>query len=63
MSGPVKSSLEAKAHREFVAEAEEILELLRSDLADLLDQQAHLDDDTEVDPDLLNRRSVKTVCK
>ncbi len=41
----------SKARREFVSEAEEILERMRADLADLLDQRAAGDD---VDPDLIN---------
>jgi len=40
-----------KAQREFVAEAEEILERLRDDLADFQDQRAASGD---VDPDLIN---------
>ena len=55
MSGSENSSLEGKAYREFVSEAEEILDLLLVDVADLLDQRSSLGDDAEVDPDLLNR--------
>jgi len=40
-----------KAQREFVSEAEELLERMQSDLADLEDQGAN---GSEVDPDLLN---------
>jgi two-component system chemotaxis sensor kinase CheA len=42
---------QSKANREFVAEAEEILERMREDLATLFDQR---DADVEVDPDLVN---------
>ncbi len=42
----------SKAYREFVSEAEEILERMRADLADLSDQRAA---HTEVEPDLVNR--------
>ena len=42
----------SKADQEFVSEAEEILERMRLDLADLGDQRAA---GTEVDPDLVNR--------
>ncbi|MDH5567729.1 MAG: chemotaxis protein CheA [Myxococcales bacterium] len=45
-SGPSKSD------REFVSEAEEILEVMRSDIADLGDQR---DRGGEIDPDLVNR--------
>jgi len=41
-----------KADREFVSEAEEILEAMRGDIADLSDG---VDDPDEVDPDLVNR--------
>jgi len=41
----------ARAYREFVSEAEEILERMRGDLSDLADQRA---DAGEVDPDLVN---------
>jgi len=41
----------ARAYREFVSEAEEILERMRGDLSDLADQRA---DGGEVDPDLVN---------
>lgn len=41
-----------KAYQEFVSEAEEILERMRGDLADLVDQRSTRD---EVDPDLVNR--------
>jgi len=41
-----------KADQEFVSEAEEILERMRLDLADLGDQRAA---GAEVDPDLINR--------
>lgn len=43
-----------KAEREFVSEAEEILERLREDLADLHDQRSD-SSRAEVDPDLVNR--------
>lgn len=55
MSGSGNASLEGKALREFVSEAEEILDQLLTDLADLFDQRSSLDSDAEVDPDLLNR--------
>ena len=55
MSDSGNSSLEGKAYREFVSEAEEILEQLRGDLADLLDQRTQMDADGEVDPGLLNQ--------
>jgi len=50
----------SKAQREFVSEAEEILDRLRSDLGDLLDQRPGAGD---VDPDLVNRifRSAHTL--
>jgi len=41
----------ARAYREFVSEAEEILERMRGDLSDLADQRA---EDGDVDPDLVN---------
>jgi two-component system chemotaxis sensor kinase CheA len=41
-----------KAYREFVSEAEEILERMRGDLADLADARGP---EREVDPDLVNR--------
>jgi len=41
----------ARAYREFVSEAEEILERMRGDLSDLADQRA---DGGEVDPELVN---------
>ena len=44
-------SRRSKAHREFVSEAEEILERMRDDLSDLADEQAS----GEVDPELINR--------
>ena len=40
-----------KADREFISEAEEIVERMRNDLADLSDQSGGAGD---VDPDLLN---------
>jgi two-component system chemotaxis sensor kinase CheA len=47
-----RSSRNSKALREFVSEAEEILESMRSDVADLSDAaQAG----AETDPDLVNR--------
>ena len=45
-------SRRTKAYREFVSEAEEILERMRGDLSDLADQRAG---GREVDPDLVNR--------
>ncbi len=42
----------SRAYREFVSEAEEILERMREDLADLYDQRATRD---EIEPDLVNR--------
>jgi len=50
--GPAKGPSQSKAHREFVSEAEEILERMRGDLSDLADQRAAGGD---VDPDLVNR--------
>ncbi|MGI9590262.1 MAG: Hpt domain-containing protein, partial [Myxococcota bacterium] len=47
-----RSRAGSKADREFVSEAEEILERMRLDLADLGDQRAAGD---EVDPELVNR--------
>ena len=47
-----KSSSGPKANLEFVSEAEEILERMREDLADLADQRQQGGD---VDPDLVNR--------
>jgi len=47
-----RSRAGSKADQEFVSEAEEILERVRLDLADLRDQQAR---GTEVAPDLVNR--------
>jgi two-component system chemotaxis sensor kinase CheA len=44
-----------KLHREFVSEAEEILERMNEDLADLMDQRAACAQGGEVDPDLVNR--------
>ncbi len=49
---PSKSSTSEKANREFVSEAEEILERMSEDLADLADQRQTRN---EVDPDLVNR--------
>ena len=46
-----KQSRPSKADLEFVAEAEEILERMREDLANLSDQRAG---NSEVDPDLVN---------
>jgi len=46
------SGQKSKADREFVSEAEEILETMRTDIADLGDQRAEAG---EVDPDLVNR--------
>jgi len=45
------NSEKAKAYREFVSEAEEILERMNGDLADLADQRGR---GGEVDPDLVN---------
>ena len=42
----------SKADREFISEAEEIVERMRDDLADLNDQRSESD---EVDPELVNR--------
>ncbi|MCH7707098.1 MAG: chemotaxis protein CheA [Myxococcales bacterium] len=47
-----KARVVSKADKEFVSEAEEILERMRLDLADLSDQRAAGD---EVSPDLVNR--------
>jgi two-component system chemotaxis sensor kinase CheA len=47
-----KNRARSKAYREFVSEAEEILERMRGDLADLADQRAATQ---EADPDLVNR--------
>jgi two-component system, chemotaxis family, sensor kinase CheA len=47
-----RSRSERKADQEFVSEAEEILERMREDYADLDDQRAA---GREVDPDLVNR--------
>ncbi len=47
-----KSSARRKANREFVSEAEEILDRMREDLADLGDQRTN---GIEVDPDLVNQ--------
>jgi two-component system, chemotaxis family, sensor kinase CheA len=47
-----KSGSKSKADREFVSEAEEILELMRNDIVDLGDQRAG---ESEIDPDLVNR--------
>ncbi|HBZ69442.1 MAG TPA: chemotaxis protein CheA [Deltaproteobacteria bacterium] len=47
-----KNRPRSKAYREFVSEAEEILERMRGDLADLADQRATRD---EAEPDLVNR--------
>lgn len=47
-----RSATEEKAFREFISEAEEILERLSSDLADLSDQRAS---GCEVSPDLVNQ--------
>jgi two-component system chemotaxis sensor kinase CheA len=44
-------SRKTKAHREFVSEAEELLERMREDLSDLYDQRSGGD----VDPELVNR--------
>ena len=46
-------SAQTKAHREFISEAEEILDRLRTDLADL--DEVRGDPDPDVDPDLVNR--------
>lgn len=46
------SATSEKANREFVSEAEEILERMSEDLADLADQRQSR---SEVDPDLVNR--------
>ncbi|MBW2229960.1 MAG: chemotaxis protein CheA [Deltaproteobacteria bacterium] len=47
-----KSSARRKANREFVSEAEEILDRMREDLVDLGDQRTN---GIEVDPDLVNQ--------
>ncbi|MCZ6781754.1 MAG: chemotaxis protein CheA [Proteobacteria bacterium] len=44
-------SVKSKAHREFVSEAEELLDRMSGDLSDLHDQRAV----GEIDPDLVNR--------
>ena len=49
---PVESRRISKADREFVSEAEELLERMRNDLADLEDQRAGSE---EVEPDVVNR--------
>jgi two-component system chemotaxis sensor kinase CheA len=50
-----KSTRKTKVHREFVSEAEEILERMSEDLADLMDQRTELARGGEVDPELVNR--------
>jgi len=45
-------STESKAHREFVSEAEDLLERLRGDLSDMHEQRSGPGD---IDPDLVNR--------
>lgn len=50
--GASSSANSKSAHREFVSEAEEILERMSEDLADLADQRQTR---SEVDPDLVNR--------
>jgi two-component system chemotaxis sensor kinase CheA len=50
-----KSTRKTKVHREFVSEAEEILERMSEDLADLMDQRGELARGGEVDPELVNR--------
>ena len=50
--GPAKSRHASKADREFISEAEDILERMRSDLVDLDDQRAGSE---EVEPDVVNR--------
>lgn len=47
-----KADAQSKAYREFVSEAEEILERMREELADLYDQRGSRD---EIEPDLVNR--------
>jgi two-component system chemotaxis sensor kinase CheA len=47
-----RSKARSKAHREFVSEAEEILEQMRDDLSQLAEQQST---GSEMDPELLNR--------
>ena len=47
-----RSRARSKAHREFVSEAEEILEQMREDLSQLADQQSS---GSDVDPELVNR--------
>ncbi len=47
-----RSRADRKAEQEFISEAEDILERMRGDLADLGDGLAA---DREVDPDLVNR--------
>ncbi|MFQ5417553.1 MAG: Hpt domain-containing protein, partial [Myxococcota bacterium] len=49
---PTRRRGSAKADQEFVSEAEELVERMRSDLADLNDQRS---ESREVDPDLVNR--------
>ncbi len=49
---PAQDSSKSKAYGEFISEAEEILERLRQDLADLADQRTSAN---EVEPDLVNR--------
>jgi len=49
---PAAKKAENKAYREFVSEAEEVLERLRDDLADMADQRGR---SGEVDPDLVNQ--------
>jgi methyl-accepting chemotaxis protein len=48
-----KRSQQTRAQREFVSEAEEILERLRNDMLELESQRS--DGDDQVDPDLVNR--------
>jgi len=50
-----KSTRKTKVYREFVSEAEEILERMSEDLADLMDQRTELARGGEVDPELVNR--------
>ena len=53
-----KKATRSKAQREFISEAEEILERLRADLLEL-DEQRGRGPDGDVAPDLVNRISVR----
>lgn len=52
-ANPAGRSRKTKAHREFVSEAEELLERMREDLTDLYDQRSA--GGGEIDPELVNR--------